>query len=38
LLGGCTHLLTEDLHHGQVIDSLTVVDPFRTTPDTLLTP
>jgi predicted nucleic acid-binding protein len=26
---GCTTLYTEDLQHGQRIDSLTIVDPFR---------
>jgi predicted nucleic acid-binding protein len=29
LLAGCRTLLSEDLQHGQVLDSLTVVDPFR---------
>jgi predicted nucleic acid-binding protein len=29
LLAGCTRLLTEDLQHGQRIDSLTIRDPFR---------
>ena len=26
---GCPRLLTEDLHHGQVIDGVRVEDPFR---------
>jgi predicted nucleic acid-binding protein len=26
---GCTTLLSEDLQHGQVLDGLRVVDPFR---------
>jgi predicted nucleic acid-binding protein len=29
LSAGCGTLLTEDLQHGQCIESLTVVDPFR---------
>lgn len=29
LAAGCTRLLTEDLQHGQQIEALTVVDPFR---------
>jgi predicted nucleic acid-binding protein len=29
LEAGCTTLLTEDLQHGQQIDSLHIVDPFR---------
>lgn len=30
LLHGCEHLLTEDMHHGLVIDGrLTIVNPFR---------
>jgi predicted nucleic acid-binding protein len=29
LAAGCTRLLTEDLQHGQRIESLTIVDPFR---------
>lgn len=28
LAAGCTHLFTEDLQHGQVIDALTVRNPF----------
>ena len=35
---GCTHVLTEDLQDGQVIDGLTVVDPFLHSPDSLLPP
>jgi predicted nucleic acid-binding protein len=30
LTAGCTRLLTEDLPHGQRIETLEVVDPFRT--------
>jgi predicted nucleic acid-binding protein len=26
---GCSRLLSEDLQHGQRIESLTIVDPFR---------
>lgn len=29
LLAGCRTLMSEDLQHGQVLDSLTVIDPFR---------
>ena len=29
LAAGCKRLLTEDLQHGQRIESLTIVDPFR---------
>lgn len=29
LQAGCRTLLSEDLQHGQVLDNLTVVDPFR---------
>ena len=32
---GCRWLLTEDLPHGQKIDLLTVVNPFRTAPHDL---
>jgi len=27
-VAGCTHLLTEDLQDGQILEGLTVVDPF----------
>lgn len=29
LSAGCRTLLSEDLQHGQVLDGLTVIDPFR---------
>ena len=29
LTAGCRTLLSEDLQHGQKLDSLTIVDPFR---------
>ena len=29
LMAGCRTLLSEDLQHGQKLDSLTIVDPFR---------
>lgn len=29
LEAGCSRLLTEDLHHGQVIDRMTIENPFR---------
>lgn len=35
---GCRFLLTEDLSHGQVIDGLRVVSPFRTSPAELQDP
>lgn len=35
---GCRWLLTEDLQHGQQIDQLTVINPFRTRPDELGAP
>lgn len=31
----CSHLVTEDLQHGQRIGKLTIVNPFRTPPETL---
>lgn len=30
--GGCSVLLTEDLSHGQMLDDVRVVDPFREKP------
>lgn len=30
---GCTHLLSEDLQHGQQIDGVQVVNPFKATPE-----
>lgn len=36
---GCVHLLSEDLQHGQEIDGVQVVNPFKTTPQQIgLTP
>jgi predicted nucleic acid-binding protein len=37
LLGGCTHLLSEDLAHGQDLGGLIVVNPFHIEPDAILT-
>ena len=34
--GGCTHLLTEDLQHGQDLGGLSVVSPFRIAPEAVL--
>jgi predicted nucleic acid-binding protein len=34
-LGACTHLLTEDMQHGQDLGGVTIVDPFRTDPSSL---
>jgi predicted nucleic acid-binding protein len=28
-IAGCRTLLSEDLQHGQILDTLTVIDPFR---------
>ncbi|CAA9228177.1 MAG: Programmed cell death toxin MazF like [uncultured Cytophagales bacterium] len=25
---GCTHLYSEDMHHGQKVDGLTIINPF----------
>ena len=35
-VGDCTHLLTEDLQDGQSLDGLTVINPFRHTPASIL--
>lgn len=32
---GCAYLLSEDLQHDQLLDTVRVVNPFRTTPETL---
>ena len=34
--GGCTHLLTEDLQHGQDLGGLSVISPFRIAPEAVL--
>ena len=33
---GCTHVLSEDLQHGQQIDAMTIVNPFLVTPQALI--
>jgi predicted nucleic acid-binding protein len=33
---GCTHFLSEDLQDGQMIDTLTIVDPFAHSPEQIL--
>ena len=33
----CSYLLTEDLQHGQTIDDLQIVNPFRMNPSSLET-
>lgn len=33
---GCTHVLSEDLQHGQQIDAVTIVNPFLVTPQALI--
>jgi predicted nucleic acid-binding protein len=35
---GCSHLLTEDIQHGQQIDAITLINPFETGVDTLFEP
>jgi len=35
-VGGCTHLLTDDLQDGQSLDGVKVIDPFRHDPATIL--
>ena len=35
LLLECSHLVTEDMQHGQAVGKLTIVNPFRTSPETL---
>lgn len=35
--GDCSHLVTEDLQHGQDISGLKVIDPFQIPPEELLT-
>jgi len=35
LQAGCAYLLTEDQPNGQRVDSLTILDPFASTPDQL---
>ena len=34
---GCSHLLTEDLQHGQQMDAVKVINPFLVTPEQLET-
>ncbi len=35
LQAGCAYLLTEDLQNGQRVDSVTILNPFLSTPDQL---
>lgn len=35
---GCTHLLTEDMQHGQQIDAVSLINPFESGVDTLFEP
>ena len=35
LLAGCRYLLTEDLQEGQELETLVVLNPFRTSPSDL---
>ena len=32
---GCTHVLSEDMQHGQQMDAVTIVSPFQCTPQEL---
>lgn len=32
---GCRHVLTEDMQHGQRLENLTLLNPFKTSPDEL---
>jgi predicted nucleic acid-binding protein len=36
LTAGCTIFLSEDMNGGQKIGSLTIINPFTTTPETVL--
>jgi predicted nucleic acid-binding protein len=33
---GCRHLLSEDFQHGREVESITIVDPFRADPETIM--
>ena len=35
-LAGCRYFLTEDMAHGVVFEGLTLINPFRTSPDDVL--
>lgn len=35
-IAGCRYFLTEDMAHGAVFDGLTLINPFRTSPDDVL--
>jgi len=34
---GCTHVLTEDLQHGQDVEAMIIIHPFSAAPPTVLT-
>ncbi len=34
---GCRFLLSEDYQHGRAVEGTTIIDPFRVTPETILT-
>jgi predicted nucleic acid-binding protein len=36
LVAGCTIFLSEDMNKGQKIETLTIVNPFTTAPETVL--
>ena len=35
-LAGCRYFLTEDMAHGAAFEGLTLINPFRTSPDDVL--
>jgi predicted nucleic acid-binding protein len=35
-VNGCRHVLTEDLQHGQILHGVAVLNPFQSSPDTVL--
>ena len=35
---GCTHVLSEDMQHGQQMDAIAIVSPFQCTPQELFPP
>ncbi|GJD59331.1 PIN domain-containing protein [Methylobacterium dankookense] len=37
LRAGCRYLLSEDYQHGREVEGITILDPFRVTPETILT-
>jgi predicted nucleic acid-binding protein len=33
---GCSHFLSEDMQHGQIVDGVTIINPFLALPGELL--